>query len=695
MLVKHRLNAIVAVFAVIVVALCGRSLHDAWRHWISAQEVSRLASIDHAVMDALIEMRFASGAVGAALRVDPEKTASFRKDAETRDAALEATLRPVFAKIADVADPAIRSAADALASSLQAWRHFRQETDAAIARPVAARDVRLLAQVPEIRERFLAAGEALMVAGEARIRISDPALSDLVLGRALSWSARNQAGTANVLINDLLPAGRPATYAEQLRLEAMNQVSAFAFEATRQIGRRMGDSAMIQAAIAGAEAGYYGADFAGKLRGIQEILRTADQPRPSVAEWRKGSLPALNTIGGIATAFVSELDEAAARTAGGATASLALYAGLLALSLVLAAGGIAFVLRGVIRPLWAITEAAKRLAAGETAVAIPGQHRKDEIGDLAGAIQVFKNNLLHTRNLEEQAARIRTEAEVQRRAATHALAEGFEQVVSGIVGTVARAAAELQETARIMTAAASNTATQSASVAAAAGAAATNVGTVAAAAEQLGTSVQEIGRQVAGSTRLTQSAVGEAESTTGLVADLAGAADKIGAVVSLIASIAEQTNLLALNATIEAARAGAAGRGFAVVAAEVKELASQTARATDDIASQVARIQGSTRDAVGAIDGIGTRIREISAVATAIAAAIEEQGVATREIVRNVSEAASGTGAVRGNIASVAGAAEETGTAANQVLSSASALAREADHLSVEVRHFLDTVRAA
>ncbi|TFZ57065.1 methyl-accepting chemotaxis protein [Methylorubrum sp. Q1] len=350
----------------------------------------------------------------------------------------------------------------------------------------------------------------------------------------------------------------------------------------------------------------------------------------------------------------------------------------------------------VTRPLGRLVNVLQRMAGGETDAEINEATRGDEIGAVGRAVEGIKA-MVARKAAEEAEVRRRTDdaAAAERKRTMIELADGFEAAVGGIVGMVSSSATELQATAQQMTASATETATQSTTVAAAAEEAASNVGTVAAAAEELGVSVQEIGRQVQGSAGLAQAAVGEADQTTHLVQALRTTSARIGDMVGLISNIASQTNLLALNATIEAARAGEAGRGFAVVASEVKELASQTARATEEISGQIGEIQGVTDQAVTAIGAITSRIREINNVATGIAAAVEQQGAATQEIVRNVAQASTGTSEVTRNISGVAQASEETGIAASQVLTSSAELSQQSEHLSAEVQRFLATVRAA
>jgi methyl-accepting chemotaxis protein len=354
------------------------------------------------------------------------------------------------------------------------------------------------------------------------------------------------------------------------------------------------------------------------------------------------------------------------------------------------------VLAQISRPLGRLVSVLQRMAGGDIDAEIPEAKRGDEIGAVGKAVEGIKTLVSQKAAEQAEIKRVADEAAaVERKRTMVELADGFERAVGGIVGQVSSSATELQATAQQMTSTATETASQSTNVAAAAEEAASNVGTVAAAAEELGASVQEIGRQVQGSAGLARTAVSEADQTGLLVQALKSTSAKIGDMVSMISGIAGQTNLLALNATIEAARAGEAGRGFAVVAAEVKELANQTAKATEEISRQIGEVQAVTDRAVLAIDGISGRIREIDSMATSIAAAVEQQGAATQEIVRNVAQAASGTTEVTSNIAGVAKASDETSAAASQVLTASSELSRQSERLAAEVSGFLSSVRTA
>ena len=336
----------------------------------------------------------------------------------------------------------------------------------------------------------------------------------------------------------------------------------------------------------------------------------------------------------------------------------------------------------------------RTLAAGDASIEVKGRAARDEIGLMAGAVEVFKQNKLQADRLAA-AQEVEHAAKAQRAARLEVLAGGFETKAGDLVQSLTTASTELEATAHAMAGGAGKASDQLAAVAAGADEASTSVQTVAAAADELTASISEISRQVSQSTRITDQAVIDARRTDQIVRALADRARKIGDVVGLISTIANQTNLLALNATIEAARAGDAGKGFAVVAAEVKSLSQQTGRATEEISSQIGQIQTATSEAVEAIGGITAVITDVSAVATAIAAAVEEQMAATGEIARNAQQTASGTQDVTTNIAGVSQLASETGTAAGQVLGAAGDLSRRAEQLSGEVRAFVAGVRAA
>jgi methyl-accepting chemotaxis protein len=357
---------------------------------------------------------------------------------------------------------------------------------------------------------------------------------------------------------------------------------------------------------------------------------------------------------------------------------------------------LAFLLgRGLSRPLAAITAVMNRLSSGEIDVTIPGSERRDELGTMAAAVDVFRRSMIESRGMRDAQEASKQQAELEKRALQRQMADRFEADVKSVVATVARATSEMQRVAGEITASVNGTSERAAAAAAASEEASASVSTVAAATEELASSVAEIGRQVTHSSQVADNAVVKAGQTTEMVGSLASAAEKIGDVLRLIGAIASQTNLLALNATIEAARAGEAGRGFAVVASEVKNLASQTAKATEEIAGQVAAIQSATGNCVTAIGGISDTIREISGIATTIAAAVEQQDSATREIARSVQQAATGTSEVSVNVTGASQSADRSRALADNVLAATGQLGRQADALHESVDTFLAGLRDA
>lgn len=439
--------------------------------------------------------------------------------------------------------------------------------------------------------------------------------------------------------------------------------------------------------------------LAGSLDGIGPAVRRVEQ---AVAQREA----ALADVAGIASALARTTQAASAEiaVAGRQQRDAAVEARQAVRTTLVASAGLACLLGlalsaavglSITRPIARLQSAMRQIAAGKLSAPVPELARRDEVGGMAAAVQVFKNNMVENARLTAEQARLKEESALAQRAALHRTADAFEAKVGRLALTMSNASADLETTAKSMTATAEGTTRQASHVASAAAEASAGVQTVAAAAEQLTASIAEISENVAHCAQASSRAVTDARRTDEVVRALAEAAMRIGKVVQLIADIASRTNLLALNATIEAARAGDAGRGFVVVASEVKSLARQTAQATTEIGTQVDAIQRATQEAVGAIRGITETIESVGLIATTIASAVEQQGAATNEISRNVQHTATNTQDVSANIVGVRAAANDTDAAARQVLDAAGSLARQAEQLGLEVSSLMAEVRAA
>jgi methyl-accepting chemotaxis protein len=512
--------------------------------------------------------------------------------------------------------------------------------------------------------------------------------------KQLAWIMRNAAGDASLLTSNAL-GGVPLPADAMVQYVGHVGRSEAAWTAFEDLAAGLSLPAGLKGAIEKVKQEFFGRDYVDKRMQILKAAIAGTAPGITMEQWTPITLGKLALAVNVAESALEAAKQHAATQRAAAVQSMIMQFGLLILATVFGGVMMLVVSHRVTRPLATIQSVMLRLSQGDMSAAVSFAGRKDEIGALAETTDLFRNSLTEAGRLRGEQEEAEQRATAQRKAETQQLANEFEKAIGGIVETVSSAAHQLESAAGQLTQTADTTQQLTSVVASASEEASANVQSVASAAEEMSASVAEISRQVHESSKIADEAVSQARKTDARIVALSSSASRIGDVVKLITEIAAQTNLLALNATIEAARAGEAGKGFAIVAQEVKALANQTAKATEEIGTQISAMQTATQDSVTAIKEIGITIGRISEIAGAIAAAVEEQGAATQEISRNVQEAARGTTQVANNIADVNRGAGETGSASSQVLGSARSLASESAQLKAQVAGFVDRVRAA
>ena len=692
--IRTILELVIGVMGLLLVVASTVSLVGIAGRYGEARSIASLAPVSGQFFKSLSFLRLERGNGLTALRAEAPAEAAVTADIAKNRGLVEEGYAGGLKLLAGVDLKGVPEAVAQLKAAHEAVEALRPKVDAALRQKIAERDQSLVKDWPVATQTYLDRLEGASHAVEESMLNIDPRVDQLVTIKRAAWATRTHAGASVLRILTGLSSGQPWTPEEQLGYAADNGKMAAAWALVSDMAAREGTPRAVPDAVAKAAAVFSGPSADERAT----ISKTLSSGKPytatTTAEFLARIVPVTNLLNETVGAALDSLVDYAEAQRSAAFESLVLDSVMLLVALGLMVAGLVVVQRRVARPLGMITTAMRRLAEHDLTVAIAGTERQDEIGEMSRAVAVFKENMATADRLAAE-QREEQERKERRQQAIEADIKEFDHKVARSLATLGTASGELQTTAQSMSVTAERTTEKSSAVAQASEEASVNVQTVAAAAEELSSSITEIARQVTQSTRVASQAVAEAGRTENDVRALAEAAQKIGEVVQLINDIASQTNLLALNATIEAARAGEAGKGFAVVASEVKSLATQTAKATEEIAAQITAIQGATGGAVRAIETIGQTIGKVNEITTTIAAAVEEQGAATQEIARNVQKAASGTAEVSGHIAGVTEAANQTGAASGQVRESAGALSKIADTLRSEVDGFIGKMRTA
>jgi methyl-accepting chemotaxis protein len=664
--------------------------------WNKFQYTKILRAADHAgnqFVDAILYLSREQPLVNGAFKTPTAIPASFQRNLGDYQKSADRHIAVGLNDIAILDFPNKQALADALQGALQNAIAARAKARAMVAVPADQRSETELMEFNTALTALIKAAQALWTAASFIEIQSDPVLIRYSRIKSLSWKQREFSGVERAIISEAIISKVPITAADNLLIERSRAQVRLASQLIDELTIIEDEGSPIRIAVADAHRNYYR-----QFQPLADSLRKLSGDRPAyplgIAEWIVQTSPNIDSFLGIHGAAAKAGEEHTARLEADALLALVLKCFGIFVALCATVACFHVVIRRVTDPLARLSATVRALAAGKLDAPVADTDRGDEIGDVARAVDFFKANLVQTKNMNaiqdaEHAAK------EKHAAALEAMAKAFEAKVTGVAESFESSSTGLEETSRSLSVSAEETNRQSHKVAAAAWQASENVQIAAVATGQLARSAQDIGDRVAISSRITRNAVEYSRRADTTIEALTKAADQIGEVVRLISNVAQQTNLLALNATIEAARAGEAGRGFSVVAAEVKLLAGQTAKATEQIDSQIAQIQGATRETVAAIRHMDAAIREVDTISGVVAEAIGLQQAATQEIADKIGETAAGADDVTRSIAEVQQAAMETGQVANELLASASEVARSSLLLRSEVETFLSDVRKA
>ena len=562
-----------------------------------------------------------------------------------------------------------------------------------MSKPKASRRPALPKEYMETTAALLGTLDKLSAMLAAAVNHQDPVIDQLLAIKQIAWLLRNTAGEASLLVSNAITAGQvlPETHLKYVKFVGGTEIAWNALELTAS-GMQLPPA--LSAVMAATKTAYFEPDYLALRDRLLTTLMAGGKPELTANQWTPITVGRLSSAVKVAEAALDAAKDHTSNQHSAALRSLVLQLTLLASALALTFGAMMAVSRRVIRPLHNMRDAMLKVASGDLTVDTGYAQRQDEIGALAGALETFKQQAADKIRIETQ-ERERNAGAATRQQAIEAYVSEFESTVRQTLDQLNDASGQMRNTSAGLSTVSRQTNARVQTAEKASGEASLSVESVASASEELNASINDISQQAAHAAGIASRAVNQARETDGTVQGLAKTASRIGEVVGLINTIASQTNLLALNATIEAARAGEAGRGFAVVASEVKSLASQTAKATEDISEQIADIQKVAGEAIDAIKGIGSIIGEVNEVATAIAAAVEQQGAATQEITRSTQIASQGTRNVSDNITGVKADADAAAVAADDVKRASEKLETQSQHLGNQVTQFLVKIRAA